>query len=182
MIAYKGFHKGLVCRGYQFHMGLNVTDEANCRKNGFHCAENPLDCLSYYGDMDTSEYYIVSADGDIHEDGDDSKISCTELTIMKRLNRMDFFLHALAFMVDHPKREWSTHVSAEQGETTRYRPYTVVRGKDPVARGNKGSILAFAKEDAAGNVIQIALTEVDGVKVQADTWYGIDLLPRRAAA
>ncbi len=182
MIAYKGFNKGLVCRGYQFHMGLNITEQANCRQNGFHCAENPLDCLSYYGDMDSSEYYIVSADGDIHEDGDDSKISCTELTIMKRLNRMDFFLHALAFMVDHPKREWSSHVTAERAESNHYRRYAVVRGKDPVARGNKGSILAFAKEDAAGNVIQIALTEVDGVKVQADTWYGIDLLPRRAAA
>ncbi len=182
MIAYKGFNKGLVCRGYQFHMGLNVTDVANCRKNGFHCAENPLDCLSYYGDMDTSEYYIVSADGDINEDGEDSKISCTELTIMKRLNRMDFFLHALAFMVDHPKREWSSHVTADRAESNYYRRYAVARGKDPVARGNKGSILAFAKEDAAGNVIQIALTEVDGVKVQADTWYGIDLLPRRAAA
>ena len=46
MIAYKGFEKGLTCRDYQFRMGLNVTDEANCTHNGFHCAENPLDCLS----------------------------------------------------------------------------------------------------------------------------------------
>ena len=35
MIAYKGFHPGMVCIGYQFQMGLNVTQEANCRKNGF---------------------------------------------------------------------------------------------------------------------------------------------------
>ena len=55
MIAYKGFHPGLVCRDYQFVMGLNTTDEANCAQNGFHCAENPLDCLSYYSDMDNSE-------------------------------------------------------------------------------------------------------------------------------
>lgn len=32
MIAYKGFHPGMVCIGYQFQMGLNVTEEANCRK------------------------------------------------------------------------------------------------------------------------------------------------------
>lgn len=25
MIAYKGFHPGLICRGYQFTMGLNFT-------------------------------------------------------------------------------------------------------------------------------------------------------------
>ena len=46
MIAYKGFNKGLVCRGYQFSNGENITDEANCAKNGFHSAENPLDCIT----------------------------------------------------------------------------------------------------------------------------------------
>ena len=65
LIAYKGFKPGLVCRGYQFHMGLNMTDKANCRANGFHCAEDPLDCLSYYPDMNQTEYYIVEAGGDI---------------------------------------------------------------------------------------------------------------------
>ena len=105
MIAYKGFETGLVCRGYQFQMGLNVTEKANCRANGFHCAEDPLDCLTYYGNIRNSEYYIVDAGGDIDEDGLDTKISCTELTVIKRLSVMELFMHALAFMVDHPKRE-----------------------------------------------------------------------------
>ena len=74
MIAYKGFRPGMICIGYQFQMGLNVTEKANCRQNGFHCAEDPLDCLSYYGDVDHSEYYIVNAGGDIDEDEVDSKI------------------------------------------------------------------------------------------------------------
>ena len=55
MIAYKGCHRGLICRDYQFVMGLNVTDKANCAANGFHCAENPLDCLSYYPNIEQSE-------------------------------------------------------------------------------------------------------------------------------
>ena len=50
MYAYKGFEPDLSCRGYRFVMGKNVTPEANCASNGFHCAEDPLDCLSYYGD------------------------------------------------------------------------------------------------------------------------------------
>ena len=45
MIAYKGFNKGLICRGYQFQPGENITEEANCAQNGFHSAENPLDCV-----------------------------------------------------------------------------------------------------------------------------------------
>ena len=83
-------------------MGKNVTPEANCASNGFHCAENPLDCLSYYGDMNRSIYCLVQPGGDIDEDDRDSKIACTELTILRQLMRKEFFLHALAYMVDHP--------------------------------------------------------------------------------
>ena len=83
MYAYKGFEPDLSCRGYRFVMGKNVTPEANCASNGFHCAENPLDCLSYYGDMNRSIYCLVQPGGDIDEDdpaaADEERIlsSCT---------------------------------------------------------------------------------------------------------
>ncbi len=49
MKAFKGFHKNLTCLGFQFREDMvNRTEEANCAQNGFHCAENPLDCFSYY--------------------------------------------------------------------------------------------------------------------------------------
>ncbi len=178
MIAYKGFCKGLVCRGYQFQMGMNITPEANCAKNGFHCAENPLDCLTYYSDLDTSEYCIVQAGGDLHEDGGDSKISCTELIILKKLSLRELFLHGLAYMSDHPKRVWSGQVRRDRAEATFYQQYAIVRGLDPIARGPRGSILAFAQEDASGTIVQIALGEVDGIKVRENVWYGVDLTER----
>ena len=90
MLAYKGFGPGLICRGYSFLPGLNVTDKANCRENGFHCAENPLDCLSYYPDMEQSVYFIVNAGGDLDEDGTDTKIACTELTLIRKLTKKEF--------------------------------------------------------------------------------------------
>ena len=113
MYAYKGFEPDLSCRGYRFVMGKNVTPEANCASNGFHCAENPLDCLSYYGDMNRSIYCLVQPGGDIDEDDRDSKIACTELTILRQLTRKEFFLHALAYMVDHPGRKMSEKVQRE---------------------------------------------------------------------
>lgn len=178
MIAYKAFEQGLTCRGYQFAMGLNRTDKANCRQDGFHCAENPLDCLTYYPDMDQSEYYIVDAGGDIDEDDRDSKISCTELTVLKKLTRRDFFLHALAYMADHPLREWNGHVKKDRAEAVC--GYVVVRGTDPVAKGQAGDILALAKEDTdTGVVKQIALTVVDGVEVIPDKWYDVNLKERQ---
>ena len=174
MIAYKGFKPGLICMGYQFVMGLNVTGEANCACNGFHCAANPLDCLTYYGDMANSEYYLVNAGGDIDEDNVDSKISCTELTILKKLNLRDFVMHALVYMVDHPKMPWNPHVSKDTGES--HGGFVIVRGTNPKARGRNGDILALAMENESGDsVIDITLAVVDGKKVCADVWYDINL-------
>lgn len=180
MIAYKGFHPGLICRGYQFVMGLNTTAEANCAHNGFHCAEDPLDCLSYYSDMDHAEYCLVQPGGDIDEYNEDSKIACTELTILKKLDREEFFLHALAYMVDHPGRKWSENVRHDQGQAQC--GYVVVRGSNPVASGRKGDILAFAKEaPGGGKIVQITLVWVDGRKIMPDTWYDINLKKRKVS-
>lgn len=178
MIAYKGFNKDLTCLGYQFVMGLNITEKANCRENGFHCAEDPLDCLSYYSNMDNSVYCIVDAGGDTDEDDSDSKISCTELNIIKQLSREEFFLHGLAYMVDHPKRKCNSIVKEDKASA--YNGYAVVRGPDPIACGAKvGDILAFAKETLKGDKIeQIALVRVDGDTIMPGVWYSIDLQER----
>lgn len=180
MIAYKGFNKNLSCLGYQFQMGLNVTEKAKARAYGFHCAENPLDCLTYYGNMNSADYYIVNAGGDVNEDGNDTKISCTELTIIKKLTLEDFVLHSLAYMVDHPKREWNRHVIKDKGMADHYR-FAIVRGRDPIAKGSKGDILAFAKETESGEIVEIAMTVVDGKKIKPNTWYGLDLTERTVA-
>ena len=154
MYAYKGFEPDLSCRGYRFVMGKNVTPEANCASNGFHCAEDPLDCLSYYGDMNRSIYCLVQPGGDIDEDDRDSKIACTELTILRRLTRKEFFLHALAYMVDHPGRKVS----------------------DKVQREHSTSRNGYETEE----ICQIAVVEVDGEKTLPDVWYDIDFVKREA--
>ena len=174
MYAYKGFEPDLSCRGYRFVMGKNVTPEANCASNGFHCAEDPLDCLTYYSDMDRSIYCLVQPGGDIDEDDRDSKIACTELTILRQLTRKEFFLHALAYMVDHPCRKVSGKVQREHSVSRN--GYAIVRGKEPAACGKLGDILAFARERRETEVIcQIAVAEVDGEKIQP----GVSALPNR---
>ena len=84
MLAYKGFRKGLICRGYQyFENQWNCTDKARCHERGFHCAENPLDCLVYYPSWESSEYYLVEAKGDLDEDAVDSK-NCVYGTFLEK--------------------------------------------------------------------------------------------------
>lgn len=173
MIAYKGLEKDLTCRGYRFFRDrINVTEKANCAQNGFHCAENPLDCLSYYGDWRDSVYYVVKAEGDIDEDGVDSKISCTKMTLLKKLSMQEFLLHALAYMVRHPEREWNRHVQNESGKCVD--GFTIVRGKYPSATGKLGDILALAKEAPDTQMIQeVALFVVDGATYLPNAWYDV---------
>lgn len=133
MIAYKGFLPGLICRGYQFRMGLNVTERPTALIMAFTVLRTRWIGLRYYGDINHAEYYIVDAGGDIDEDGVDSKISCTELTILKRLTKKELFLHGLAFMADHPKRKWNSNIKVDKAEA--WNGYAAVRGADPIAKG-----------------------------------------------
>lgn len=131
--------------------------------------------------MARSEYCLVNAGGDVDEDDCDSKISCTDLTIVKKLEREEFFLHALAYIVDHPGREWNYQVQKNQGSARN--GFAVVRGSDPVASGGKGDILAFAKESSDGKkIVQVALTRVDGKKIKANAWYDANLTERKVAS
>ena len=171
--AYKAFEPGLVCRGVQFKpIGeKNVTEAANCARNGWHCAENPADCLSYYPNIRSSVYCIVAVEGDTDEDANDSKISCTELTILRELSLPDYFLHILIYMAKHPSVPCSITQNG-RGEARR-KGYAVVRGLRPYAKGKLGDILAMAREEN-GEIVQIAVHVVDGDRIPVDTYVDLD--------
>lgn len=173
MIAYKGLNKDLTCRGYQFYLDRdNTTDKANCAENGFHCAENPLDCLVYYGNWKDSVYYVVKAEGDLDEDGIDSKISCTRMRLLKELSMTELFLHALAYMVRYPSRSWNRYVEHEKAKSSY--GFAIVRGKNPKASGNMGDILALAREDSSSQEIQEAgVFVIDGMQYFPNVWYDV---------
>ena len=74
-IAYKAFNADLTCtmgKGvFQYEPGKWYEEpEANCVKNGFHCAANPLDTLDYYYNWDSNQYWLVEVEGDMDEDAD----------------------------------------------------------------------------------------------------------------
>lgn len=171
MMAYKGFHTGLTCLGqYQFYKHKwNITDQANCRKNGFHCAENPLDCLVYYGNVDSSVYYVVDARGDIHEEEGDSKISCTKLCLVRELSLMELLLEGIAYMIKYPERKWSNIVKKDFGETTKQ--YAVIRGRNPKGKGVYGTILVLIQEDLSGHISDVAILVIDRKRYSENVWY-----------
>lgn len=182
IMAYKAFNKDLTCtkgRGkFQYEEGKWFEEpEANCRKNGFHCAENPLDCLTYYGNMDNSLYYIVLADGDINEDGNDSKISCTRMKLVKKLDKKGFVTHAMAYLYNHPYAD-SGHVQMDEG--TASRDFVIVRGKNPVARGEAGTILGLVKEaEGSRQIKEMGLYIVGEDGKEPMKWYDVNGVERQ---
>lgn len=116
MKAFKFFNKDLTCTGgrgtFKFEPGITYTEkEANCVRNGFHCCEYVLDCLNYYS-LPESVCYVVEAAGDLDEDGTDTKISCTEITLLKELNMFEITYYAAAYIVDHIKNNIYKHTGS----------------------------------------------------------------------
>ena len=94
MKGYKGYGKGLICRGKQYAVGeVFEEDSAEICKSGMHFCENPLDILDYYP--------LIDANGNITEftevealdkaKTDDGKKFCTKkLKIGAKLSLSEF--------------------------------------------------------------------------------------------
>lgn len=176
MKAYKAFNKDLTCtlgKGtFQYEEGKVIREEeAKCARTGLHAASDPLDTLTYYPNMETSVYYVVDARGDINEDGMDSRISCTEMELVRKLDHEEFVYEALLYMAKHPKREINKNVGKE---TKSGKDIAIARGKNPRAKGKKGCVLGLYQEDENGEAKAVAIYVVDGENIEADTYYNID--------
>lgn len=182
MLAYKGFTKELTAtkgKGvFEFEVGPTYTEEA-CKtvRNGFHCCENPFECLTYYPLNGSNRYFLVYAGGNIDED-ESERIACTRLTLLKELTLKEFAGHGMTYMVQHPMRDkWEKgytgiKVAKEQAEATEKNNIAIARGKNPRVRGVEGAILGLLLEPVKGEIASARLFVPN--KQQAGKWYTID--------
>lgn len=179
MLAYKAFNNKLQAtmgKGtFQFEPGKTYEEEeCKCARNGFHCAENPLCTLTYYDEKET-RFFIVKAEGEIHQDGSGSRISCTKITLVKEIDRIKLAAHACIYIQKYPQRQTeSRYVKTEKGTCGEEGNFIIVRGKSPKAAGVRGSYLFLLKEQKKSKEIEeIHTVYVDGVEIKENTWYGI---------
>ena len=184
--AYKMFNADLTCthgRGtFQYEPGIwYEEEEANCARSGFHCALNPLDCMNYYGNWDTSQCWLVAVDGDIDEDGTDTKISATKIRLIRRLDLKEFVTHALSYIVTHPHLDTNYRVKREYAVADETDKFLIVRGKDPVAAGTSiGQYIGILKEEpVTGTIEEAALFYVDGEEIKTEALYDVEGRRRR---
>lgn len=179
MLAFKGFNKNLQAtmgKGiFQFEPGKTYEEsECKCAHNGLHCAENPLCAMDYYSGMD-DRYFMVSAGGDINQDGYNSRISCTKLTLVKELDRIQMAAHACLYLQKYPDRvENNRYLVKDKGLCHKKNDFIIVRGKNPVSAGVKGSYLFLVKECRdSGDIEAIYPVHIDGKEYKSNKWYCI---------
>lgn len=164
MIAYKGFNQNIVSvmgNGKKecctFEIGKTyIETECKTVRNGFHCCENPFECLSYYSMDGKNRFFKVEAAGNIDED-ESERIACTEITLLEELKPLQLAAEGMKYMVEHPDRaRWQqnrgTVVVNPDEATAINNGIAIARGRNPRVRGPEGSILGLIVEDEEGIV------------------------------
>ena len=102
--GYKGFSRGLVCRGKQYEENT-IYEEANAVicESGMHFCENPMDVLDHYGFVDSdgnmNEFAEVEALDECFTD--DNKKFCTKkLKIGAKLTLSGFIKACVDFLIE----------------------------------------------------------------------------------
>ena len=119
MKGYKGYEKGLICRGKQYAVGeVFEEDSAEICKSGMHFCKNPLDILDYYplidADGNLTEFTEVEALDETKTDG--GKKFCTKkLKIGAKLSLSEFIKASVDVTYENIKAEAEKSADAETG-------------------------------------------------------------------
>lgn len=180
VIGYKGIRKDMTtpCGGGRKKLKVGVWMEekkADVARSGFHFSDNPMVALSFYGNPETDTWFIVLADGDIDED-EDGRLTCTRIKLAKELTLTEMVFAAMDYTVEHPVAKgglWggsmiTSENSWEDGA------FSIVRGKNPMAKGRKGQIIGLLEEEIDSESIRSAtIFTIDGKEYLPNTWYSL---------
>lgn len=162
-----------------FHYALGVpatADKSRCGSAGLHACEYVLDCTGYYGLGVSNRFFLAEASGDIAEDGANTRIACTELTLVQELDIRGIAAHAMMYMAEHPRREgWEKEgflleVKRDRAEAGQTGAIAIARGGRPQARGAEGACLGLVQEEN-GEIVNARLLTVGRHGIKPHTWY-----------
>ena len=183
--GYKGFEKGLICRGKQYaeNTVFEEEDAVVCRK-GMHFCVNPFDVLDHYN--------LVNEDGGFNDFAeveamdecltDDNKKYCTKkLKVGAKLSFAGFIKACVNFVIERTTFEepkiGSSGDCAQIGSSGDS-AVVMCAGNGSIAKAKKGSWITLAewKENAEGKWIpvNVVTVQVDGEKIKEDTYYKLE--------
>lgn len=191
MKACKGFDKNLRCRGFQYEVGGEYTEEtAELCNRGPHACENPLDTLRYYRPGD-SRYCEVEIEDNGQRSSYDSKVCGKHIKIGAEIGPKGVINAGVRFVFDKCESATEENASGWRGNADASgdsgtavvtgfagratalgeQCLAVAWGEDSLARGTVGNWIVVSERDDDGNIIDVKIAKVDGDTVKADTWY-----------
>jgi len=105
ILAYKGFDKNLMCRGFQYEVGKTYTHKGAVEacSVGFHACESPLNVFAYYAPA-SSKFALVQLSGKTdREKGGDTKIAAAKITIQAEISLPDLIKKGVDWIVSRAK-------------------------------------------------------------------------------
>lgn len=120
--------------------------------------------FNYYSPHDDVEYRVVIASGDIHEDGNDSKISCTRMIVKQEITIEQVAAAALLYWQKHPMRSRENYSISGK--------FKMARDTNPVLKGELGEWLCFAVGDEEA-ITKIGMIFIDGKNYIPDVLYNV---------
>ena len=117
MKGYKGFEKGMVCRGKQYAENTVFEEEnAVICESGIHFCENPMDVLDFYPILDDNcnfnEFAEVEALDKAHTD-DNIKYCTKKIKIGAKLSISNFIKACVEFVIDKTSSEVNEKSSSD---------------------------------------------------------------------
>lgn len=191
MKACKGFDKNLRCRGFQYEVGGEYTEEtAELCNRGPHACENPLDTLRYYRPGD-SRYCEVEIEDNGQRSSYDSKVCGKHIKIGAEIGLKGVINAGVRFVFDKCESATEENASGWRGNADASgdsgtavvtgfagratalgeQCLAVAWGEDSLARGTVGNWIVVSERDDDGNIIDVKIAKVDGDTVKVDTWY-----------
>ena len=197
--GFKGFNKGLVCRGKQYAENTVFEEpSASICHRGMHYCKNPFDVLDYYDlvNEDGSFNEFAEVEPLAEEKTDDNKKFCTtKLKIGAKISFSAFIDACIDFVLERTKLEKETDSgdsakigssgysaqigsSGDSAQIESSGMYAVVMcaGHDSKAKAKKGSFITLAEweySDKVGKWIpkNVKTRKVDGKNIKEDTFY-----------
>lgn len=188
--SYKGFHKDMTCRDFQYKEGGEYEEkQADLCNSGFHACEYPLDCFYYYS-PNCSVYHEVEQEGEFSKrNNGDSKIASTKIKIGAQINIAGLVKAAIEYTTERVKKEANADESHGASSATGYcgassaadpESIAVAWGYHGKARGVKGAYLVLADwegdekhywEQDKWRLKGAEMVRVDGEKIKENIWY-----------
>ena len=192
MKGFKGFDKGLVCRGKQYKENTVFEEKsAEICKSGMHFCENPFDVLEHYDLVNTDGSFNDFAEVEALDEclTDDNKKYCTKrLKIGAKLSFSGFVNSCIEFILEKTKIEETDEEdetvigsSGDSAQITSEGEDSVIccAGHNSIVRAKKGSWITLSEWERSlekGRWIPkcVKTKFVDGEKIKADTFYRLE--------